>query len=48
MPDPRDVAPGEDLVAIGADLLPGTILAAYRSGLFPMPVDPRRKRSHVA
>ncbi|MGN6695321.1 MAG: leucyl/phenylalanyl-tRNA--protein transferase, partial [Aquihabitans sp.] len=26
------------LVAIGADLEPGTILAAYRSGLFPMPV----------
>ena len=48
MPDPRDVAPGEDLVAIGADLLPGTILAAYRAGLFPMPVDPRRRRSKVA
>lgn len=29
-------APGEDLVGIGADLEPGTILAAYRSGLFPM------------
>lgn len=27
---------GEDLVAVGADLEPGTILAAYRSGLFPM------------
>ena len=27
----------EDLVAIGADLEPGTILAAYRRGLFPMP-----------
>ena len=26
-----------DLVAIGADLEPGTLLAAYRSGLFPMP-----------
>jgi leucyl/phenylalanyl-tRNA--protein transferase len=25
-------------VAIGADLEPGTILAAYRTGLFPMPV----------
>jgi len=27
----------EDLVAIGADLEPGTILGAYRRGLFPMP-----------
>lgn len=26
----------EDLVAAGADLLPGTLLTAYRSGLFPM------------
>jgi leucyl/phenylalanyl-tRNA--protein transferase len=28
-----------DLVGIGADLRPGTLLAAYRSGAFPMPVD---------
>lgn len=35
-PDPRD-AP-EDLVCLGADLQPGTLLAAYRNGLFPMPV----------
>lgn len=28
---------GSDLVAVGADLAPGTLLAAYRSGLFPMP-----------
>jgi leucyl/phenylalanyl-tRNA---protein transferase len=28
--------PGEDLVGVGADLAPGTILAAYRAGLFPM------------
>lgn len=27
----------DDLVAIGADLEPGTLLAAYRCGLFPMP-----------
>ncbi len=27
----------EDLVASGADLAPGTLLAAYRCGLFPMP-----------
>ncbi|WP_168929499.1 leucyl/phenylalanyl-tRNA--protein transferase [Nocardioides sp. GY 10113] len=30
-----------DLIAVGADLEPGTILAAYRSGLFPMPEDRR-------
>jgi leucyl/phenylalanyl-tRNA---protein transferase len=30
-----------DLVAIGADLAPGTLLAAYRQGLFPMGVDSR-------
>jgi len=38
--DPVRVAeaagPGE-IVGIGADLEPGTVLAAYRSGLFPMP-----------
>ncbi|WP_298885415.1 leucyl/phenylalanyl-tRNA--protein transferase [uncultured Serinicoccus sp.] len=28
--------PGEDLVGVGADLEPGTVLAAYRAGLFPM------------
>lgn len=31
-----------DVVAIGADLEPGTLLAAYRVGLFPMPFDRRR------
>ncbi len=30
------------LVAVGADLEPGTLLAAYRQGLFPMPVGRRR------
>jgi leucyl/phenylalanyl-tRNA---protein transferase len=29
----------QDLVGAGADLQPGTVLAAYRSGVFPMPVD---------
>lgn len=38
-PDPS--AADGDLVAVGADLDPGTILAAYRAGLFPMPVDKR-------
>ena len=28
----------DDLVGIGADLEPGTLLAAYRAGLFPMPL----------
>ncbi len=28
------------LVGIGADHEPGTVLAAYRAGLFPMPVEP--------
>lgn len=37
MPEP-DQADDSGLVAIGADLEPGTILAAYRTGLFPMPV----------
>jgi leucyl/phenylalanyl-tRNA---protein transferase len=27
---------GEDLIGVGADLEPGTLLAAYRGGLFPM------------
>jgi leucyl/phenylalanyl-tRNA--protein transferase len=31
-----------DIVAVGADLEPGTLLAAYRAGLFPMPFDRRR------
>ncbi|MDP8975759.1 MAG: leucyl/phenylalanyl-tRNA--protein transferase [Actinomycetota bacterium] len=35
-PDPTRA--GDELVAVGADLDPGTILAAYRSGLFPMPL----------
>lgn len=48
MPDPVEAPPGEDLVAIGADLEPGTLLAAYRRGLFPMPLDPNRRRSKVA
>lgn len=31
-----------DIVAVGADLEPGTLLSAYRQGLFPMPFDRRR------
>jgi len=39
LPDPTLADDGDldDLVAIGADLEPGTLLAAYRTGLFPMP-----------
>ncbi len=48
MPSPTEGRPGVDLVALGADLEPGTLLSAYRSGLFPMPIDPARKRSKLA
>ncbi|WP_419918621.1 leucyl/phenylalanyl-tRNA--protein transferase [Candidatus Poriferisocius sp.] len=33
---PADTADENGLVGIGADLAPGTLLAAYRTGLFPM------------
>ncbi|MDQ2755411.1 MAG: leucyl/phenylalanyl-tRNA--protein transferase [Actinomycetota bacterium] len=43
VPEPCDwsfdldgVPPGEDLVGAGADLEPGTLLAAYATGVFPM------------
>ena len=36
--DPLLAPQGEDLVAVGGDLQPGTVLAAYRAGLFPMGV----------
>lgn len=41
-PDPADV--DDDLVGIGADLEPGTLLAAYRRGMFPMPAEPPAPR----
>jgi leucyl/phenylalanyl-tRNA--protein transferase len=37
-PPPSRFHPEDDLVATGADLEPGTVLTAYRHGLFPMPV----------
>lgn len=40
LPSPRE-ADAHGLVGVGADLQPGTLLAAYRNGLFPMPL---RKR----
>ncbi len=36
-PDPREA--DDDVVAIGADLEPATMLTAYRTGLFPMPLE---------
>ena len=33
----------DDLVAAGADLAPGTLLAAYRAGMFPMPSGTARR-----
>lgn len=39
-PDPADAGP-TDLVGVGADLDPGTVLSAYRQGIFPMPMDNR-------
>ena len=38
---PPHLADAEGLVAVGADLEPGTLLAAYRTGLFPMPIGRR-------
>ncbi len=34
---PEELDAGDDLVAVGADYAPGTLLEAYRHGLFPMP-----------
>ncbi|MGV1004347.1 MAG: leucyl/phenylalanyl-tRNA--protein transferase [Candidatus Nanopelagicales bacterium] len=36
MPDARQVSPGCEVVAAGADLAPGTVLEGYRRGLFAM------------
>ena len=48
MPCPTEGRDGVDLIALGADLEPGTLLTAYRNGLFPMPIDPERRRSKLA
>jgi leucyl/phenylalanyl-tRNA--protein transferase len=39
LPDPRDGQPGDDVVALGGDLDPGTVLHAYARGMFPMHLD---------
>ncbi|HYI20484.1 MAG TPA: leucyl/phenylalanyl-tRNA--protein transferase [Solirubrobacteraceae bacterium] len=36
---PAGEAGPDDVVALGADLEPGTLVEAYRGGLFPMPID---------
>jgi leucyl/phenylalanyl-tRNA--protein transferase len=41
---PVDSADDYGLVGVGADLEPGTVLAGYRRGLFPMPI---RKRGPI-
>ena len=43
-PPPAVWPDDDDLVAMGADLAPGTLLRAYRQGLFPMPSGTRRTR----
>ncbi len=46
-PDVAELDPattGDGPVGIGGDLLPGTLLDAYRRGLFPMPVGLRRNK----
>lgn len=41
-PPLSELKPGDDLVAIGADLSPATLVTAYESGYFPMPVSRRK------
>ena len=36
-PDPRGLAPGDPVIAVGTDFRPGTLVAAYRRGIFPWP-----------
>ena len=38
LPDPRQPGIESEIVGVGADLEPGTLLAAYRNGVFPMPL----------
>ena len=45
LPDPL-VADDDGICGVGADLAPGTLLAAYRRGLFPMHLD--RRAQHLA
>ena len=36
---PPEQWPEQDVIAAGADLEPATVIAAYRRGIFPMPLD---------
>jgi len=45
-PDPRRVP--RDVIAVGTDFRPGTLLAAYRAGIFPWPQGASRGRELVA
>lgn len=36
LPDPREGEPGQDVIAVGGELDPGTVLYAYTRGMFPM------------
>lgn len=49
LPDPSEASPGEDLVALGGGLDPGTVLMSYSRGLFPMdvPVAPQLGGGHT-
>ena len=38
LPDPAVAPAGEELLAVGADLSPRTLVAAYSRGLFPMDI----------
>lgn len=42
LPDPAGGEPGQEVLAVGADLEPSTLLAAYARGLFPMHVSDGR------
>lgn len=46
-PDLSSVPAGEDLVALGANLHPRTVLSAYRHGLFPMNVLDEQGNEHL-
>jgi leucyl/phenylalanyl-tRNA--protein transferase len=41
LPSPAQMPEGTEIAGVGADLAPGTLLAAYRQGLFPMRVRAR-------
>ncbi|MFV0525983.1 MAG: leucyl/phenylalanyl-tRNA--protein transferase [Acidimicrobiales bacterium] len=41
-PPLEELPADHDMVAVGADLEPGTLLEAYRAGFFPMPIGRRK------